>query len=125
MADGAVADHEEALLYTVELTDEAFYAYATLTSERLFDHMGNSLGLLASCPELGQVYNPAYPTAMPDLPCRVLFCEHFGIYYRIDQEALLVRVLAIEDQRRDPATRFSRFEYGVVRLEEDGGPLGD
>ena len=97
---------DDAPLYEVELTDEAFYAYATLSPERLFRHVDNELDLLRHFPELGEAYDPAYPASRPPFPCRVLYCEHLGIYYRIDEGSRKVIVIALEDQRRNPLNRF-------------------
>lgn len=103
--------------YQVILTDEAFYAFSTLPSERLFCHIDNDLGLLETTPELGREYDPVYDAVRPPFPCRVLYCEQYGIYYKLDDESKTVLVFAIEDQRRNPARRFDTFEYGIVGIE--------
>lgn len=99
--------HENtAVPYEVRLTDEAFYALASLPSDRLLEHVEHDLILLETTPYLGEKYDPAYEAACPPFPCRVLFCEHLGIYYSVDGAKQCVSVFAIEDQRRNPTERF-------------------
>ena len=59
---------------------------------------------------------PACNAAQPPFACRVLCCEHYGIYYRVDETDRAVTVFAIEDQRRNPLTRFESYEYAVEAL---------
>ena len=101
-----MASGGEAGRFEVVLADEAFYAYAALPSELVFEHVGEDLALLETTPFMGVAYDPAYETKRPPFACRVLYCECYGIYYRVDEEARQVVVFAIEDQRRDPAQRF-------------------
>lgn len=110
-------DDEELEVYEVLLTDEAFYTYASIPSERVFEHVGRDLKLLEASPELGRAYDPAYDARRPPFACRVLYCEHYGIYYRIDDASRSVLVFAIEDQRRNPEMRFSHYEYAIARIE--------
>lgn len=105
--------------YTVVLTDEAFYAYSTLQPERLFQHVDHDLELLESFPNLGRTYDPAYPAAQLPFVCRVLYCEHMGIYYRVDATMRELTVLAIEDQRQNPMSRFSAYEYYATRFDSE------
>ena len=105
--------------FSVGLTDEAFYALATLPSERLFLHVDHVIGLLGTSPYLGREYDPVYDTTRPPFPCRVLFCEQYGIYYRVHEEAFRVTIFAIVDQRRNPTERFDRFEYGITSFNDD------
>lgn len=98
---------EEQMPYNVTLTDEAFYAYASIPSEKVFQHVDSDLGLLETTPYLGRSYDPVYDVARPPFPCRILYCEYYGIYYRIDESKRAVIVFAIEDQRRNPENRFS------------------
>lgn len=111
---------EEREAYGVSLTDEAFYTYASIPSERVFEHVGRKLELLGTTPELGRVYDPAYEAKRPPFACRVLYCEHYGIYYRVDDANRSVLVFAIEDQRRNPEARFSHYEYAIARIEAAG-----
>ena len=82
----------------------------------MFDHVDGDLELLATFPEIGQAYDPAYEAMRPLFACRVLYCEHYGIYYRVDEASRTVTVSAIEDQRRNPLTRFESYEYAVTTL---------
>lgn len=95
-------------LFDIELTDEAFYSYVSISSDRLFDHVTNIIGLLGTSPELGHIYDPVYEAQVPPFECRVVYCENLGIYYKIDEETHRVLVVAIVDQRSNPR---SRFEY--------------
>ncbi len=104
-------------IFTVELTDEAFFSYVSIASERLFEHVDTDIGLLETNPYLGRIYDPVYDAARPDFTCRVFYCEHYGIYYRVDEKLHRIIVFAIEDQRRDPKNRFSRFDYEVSPLD--------
>jgi hypothetical protein len=97
-------------LCEVCLSDEAFLAYASIPSARMFDSLDNMLGLLECTPEIGRVYDPLYPAAKPPFECRVAYCGYYGIYYTYDQTAQLVKVFAIEDQRRDPEYRFAYID---------------
>lgn len=97
----------------VILTDEAFYTFTALHPERLFEHVAHDLSLLETTPFLGREYDPAYEAARPPFACRVMFCEHLGIYYCVNEEERRVVVFAIEDQRRNPT---ERFEYATVDL---------
>ena len=63
--------------------------------------------LLTRNPELGRVYDPLYEAARPPMELRVIYTGHYGIYYTPDHERKLIRVHFIEDQRMDPASRFS------------------
>lgn len=97
----------------VKLTDEALCAHAALPAQRIFDHLDNDLDPPATSPELSQAYDPACNAAQPPFACRVLYCEHYGIYYHVDETDRAVTVFAIEDQRRNPLTRFESYEYAV------------
>ncbi len=98
----------------VALTDEAFYSYAAIPSEKAFARVGQDIGLLEHTPYLGRVYDPAYDASRPPFPCRVLYCGHYGIYYRVDEDAERVTVFAVVDQRRDLERRFASREYGII-----------
>lgn len=111
---------EEEPSFEVVLTDEAFYAFAALPTERAFDHVDHDLSLLETTPELGQTYDPAYDATRPPFACRVLYCDRYGIYYRIDEAKHRVVVFAIEDQRRNPLTRFESYEYAVTAYPPAG-----
>lgn len=102
--------------YELLLTDEAFYAYASLPSDSLFARVDHDLDLLRSFPELGKKYDPEYDAALPPFDCGVLYCGQYGIYCRVDDDSRRVVVFAIVDQRRNPKTRFDGYEYGAVGL---------
>ena len=90
---------------------------ASLPSASSFTRVDHDLDLLRSFPELGKKYDPVYDAARPPFDCRVLYCEQYGIYYRVDDDSRRVVVFAIVDQRRNPKTRFDGYEYGAVGLE--------
>lgn len=92
--------------YSVELTDEACYSLADITSKRVVNHVLEVLSLLEGSPFLGRHYDPIYEAAKPDTDCRMLYCEFLGIYYHADEVEHVVIVMAIVDQRRNPLTRF-------------------
>ena len=100
------SEPESAIPYTVQMTDEAVYAYARIPSDGVYRRVGDLLGTLASFPRYGQEYDPYYDASRPPVPCRVAFCGRYGIYYHVDDESRTITVLAIEDERRDPKTRF-------------------
>lgn len=103
--------------YAVVMTDEAFYAYSSISSDRVFNHVDHDLELLGTTPEMGRIYDPVYEACKPPFECRVFYCEYLGIYYRVNDETKEVVVFAIVDQRVGPNNRFSSFEYGIETLE--------
>ncbi|HJF65263.1 MAG TPA: hypothetical protein K8U77_03995 [Slackia equolifaciens] len=50
------------------LTDEAFYAFASLPTTHAFERVSHDLGLLETTPYLGRNYDPAYDAARPPFP---------------------------------------------------------
>ena len=96
--------------FEIEMTDEALYAYSDIRSESILRRIEVLIDTLASFPLYGEEYDPVYETAQPPVPCRVLFCAHYGIYYHVDETKKLITILAIESQRRDPLSRFSLVE---------------
>lgn len=117
--EGSLFENEDWPEFSVALTDEAFYALAALPTDRLFLHVEQNLELLKTSPYLGREYDPVYEATRPPFPCRVLLCEHYGIYYRVYESDLRITVFAIVDQRRNPMERFDRFDYGIVSIEGD------
>lgn len=89
----------------VQLTDEAFYAYAALAEGPLLDDVDQALDNLALFPLLGREYDPVYEATLPPVPCRVLYVDWLGIYYRVTEGGDVV-VEALLDQHRDPLQRF-------------------
>ena len=63
--------------------------------------------MLEVAPAMGEVYRPAYDSAMPDHEVRTTFAGHYGVYYTIDEERGIVGVEYLEDCRRDPMRKFS------------------
>lgn len=95
--------------YEVQLADEALYAYATIPVPSWLEDVDGKLELLCLYPRfMGAPYDPVYEAAIPPEPCLVTYAGYYGIYYTVDDEAAVVQVVAIVDQRRDPTTRFSR-----------------
>lgn len=99
--------NQKRVSFEVELTDEAFYSYASLASDRLFEHVTHDLELLRDNPELEHAYDPVYAAQTPPFECRVLYCEHLGIYYRLDETLGQVIIFAIIDQRKDSGESFA------------------
>lgn len=105
--------------FVVSLTDDSFYSLTALPSKMLYEHAVKDLKLLETTPFLGRVYDPVYNASRPPFQCRVLYCAHYGIYYTVDSQEHTVLVFALEDQRRNPETRFSSMEHYVVSLDEE------
>lgn len=103
--DGEFNDEREP--YDIELTDEALYAYADICSPSALKRIDELIDVLPLHPYFGEEYDPAYESARPPVPCRVLFCAQYGVYYHVDGARRLVTVLAIESQRRNPLMRFT------------------
>ncbi len=93
--------------FEIEITDEALYAYSDIQSESILRRIEALIDMLALYPFYGEEYEPVYEAAQPPVPCRVLFCTHYGIYYHVNETEKLITVIAIESQRRDPLSRFS------------------
>ena len=47
-----------------------------------------------------------YEAAKPEEPVLVAYAGHYGIYYDVSDEHDEVHIYYIEDQRRDPLSRF-------------------
>ncbi len=93
--------------FDVVMTDEALYAYAEIPSERVYARIGNLIDFLAEHPYFGEEYDPYYQAAFPPIGCRVFFCAHYGVYYHVDVEQRNISILAIEDHRKNPLSRFN------------------
>ena len=107
---------DENVEYDVVITDEAFFALCEIQSDRVFEHVSNDLDLLRHSPFLGMLYDPAYEAKRPPFECRVLYCEHYGVYYRVDVKSHTLTLFAIVDQRRNPMARFEELEYSIENL---------
>lgn len=92
--------------YAVQLTDEAVYALAEIPSEAMATRISALLSHLSRFPRYGVAFDPAYESARPPVPCLMCYCGTFGIYYHVDDEERVVTIFAIEDERRDPMSRF-------------------
>lgn len=64
------------------------------------------LCVLDTVPGIGRTYDPMYEAAKPDEPLMVVYAGHYDIYYEVSEERREVYIYFIEDQRRDPLTRF-------------------
>ena len=105
------ADMDAARPYEVLLTPEAEEAYLAVRSKADLTRLDSMLDVLDTVPDIGRAYDPLYEAARPSIEgLRVVYAGHFGIYYVIDEDAGRVVVVAIEDQRRDPLTRFSHLD---------------
>ena len=96
--------------YEVLLTPEAESVYISITGKKASQELDAMLDALSTAPRIGRVYDPLYEAARPDIEnLLVAYAAHFGIYYIVNEEDRRVLVLSIEDQRRDPLTRFSHL----------------
>lgn len=105
------ASSDSAREYEVILTDEALYGYSDVRPDSVYERISELIKSLARFPYYGQEYDPYYVAAKPDIPCRVFFCGNYGIYYFVDESTKRVTVLSIEDERRNPAFRFSWYYH--------------
>lgn len=95
-------------LHEVQLADEALVQLIEIPSQGDYARVRTVLRTLETIPLAGSVYDPAYEAAQPPIECRVMYAGHYGIYYTCDEiPTAPVRVLAIEDQRRNPMNRFA------------------
>ncbi len=100
-------DDEEDRPYQVLLTDAAKRAYQRVMAKQDLLRIDKVLDVLDTVPEIGGSYDPIYEAAKPPFDVRVAYAGHYGIYYRIMESDKQVHVYSIEDQRRDPLTRFN------------------
>ena len=107
-------DASEQPPYRVVLSPCAHQARFTIAAKSDRQKVKKMLQLLDTVPEIGRVYDPDYPAAQPPFEMRVTFAGRYGIYYTVEEAEKTVRVLFIEDQRRDPLNRF----YGIYPHEE-------
>lgn len=101
--------------YTVKLSEAARIAYQSIPSKKDFAKVRKMVHLLDTLPEIGRTYDPDYPAARPPFEMRVAFAGRYGVYYRVEEADETVRILFIEDQRRDPLNRF----YGIFPHESE------
>ena len=93
--------------YEVLLAASAKEKLLGITSRDDARRVARRLRMLEVAPVMGEVYEPAYESAMPDHEVRVTFAGHFGIYYTIDEVSGVVGVEYLEDCRRDPLRKSS------------------
>lgn len=95
-------------------TTEAIQVIAEqVYSEQVLEKMEHLRALLETAPELGRVYDPAYPAAKPPFECRVLAVPDspFALYYVVDEEHEEIIIFHAENPRMDPEERFA---YAVM-----------
>ncbi len=97
--------------YAVVLAPTARAALPAITAKSDRAKVRKMLQVLDTVPEIGRVYDPDYPAARTPFEMRVAFAGRYGIYYTIVESEHEVRVLFIEDQRRDPLNRFFGIYY--------------
>ena len=94
--------------YSVLLTDTAIAARAAITSKADRREVDAVLKILDTVPYIGHVYDPLFEAARPNIDGLLeLFAGHYGIYYVINEQRAEVWVLALEDSRSDPQSKFS------------------
>lgn len=93
--------------YEVLLTPEAEAAYLAIAPASELAKVDSMLDVLDTVPGVGRSYDPPYEAARPGVEgLLVAYAGRFGVYYVVDEGAREVKVLSIEDQRRDPLARF-------------------
>ena len=98
---------EELRHYEVSLARSVNEKLLDISSRDDARRIARRLLMLEVAPAMGEVYRPAYDSAMPDHEVRVTFAGHYGIYYTIDEKHGVVGVEYLEDCRRDPMRKFS------------------
>lgn len=91
---------------SVDLTDEALFQLTAIPGEKEYTQVTRMLGLLADFPELGEQYDPLFASAPIPSGTHVLYAGHYGIYYLFEKDAMVVLVISIDDQRRNPRMRY-------------------
>lgn len=100
--------------YFVDLADDTLFVYVHITSAAEVNAIDREISLLGAFPYAGVRYEPCYSAAVPSEPLRVIYAGHHALYYKVADETKVVTIVYIEDQRRDPAKRFTDIEgfYG-------------
>lgn len=96
--------------FEIILSDEATYSLAEIPSERVYTRISSLIDFLAHHPYYGEEYDPYYKATFPPITCRVFFCARYGIYYHIFDEKRQILILAVEDTRKNPLSRFKTME---------------
>lgn len=92
--------------YEVIISPTALEAMVRITSKADRERIDKVLCILDTVPGIGRVYDPLYEAARPEEPVMVVYAGHYGIYYEASDVRDEVYVYYIEDQRRDPLSRF-------------------
>ena len=101
------AESEDLPRFEVLLTPGAERAYRRITAKGDRVRVNRVLEVLDTVPYIGHRYDPLYDAARLPFEVLVAYAGRYGIHYVVEEELLQVRVYFIEDQRRDPLTRFS------------------
>ena len=96
--------------YEVLLADEATYSLAEIPSSKVYSRICALIDFLSYHPYYGEEYDPYYDASFPPIDCRVFFCARYGIYYHVFQDEREILVLAVEDTRKSPLSRFGVIE---------------
>lgn len=92
--------------YEVIVSPTALEAMANIASRADRARIDSVLCILDTVPGIGRTYDPLYEAAKPEEPVMVAYAGHYGIYHEVSDEREEVYVYYIEDQRRDPLSRF-------------------
>ena len=92
--------------FEIILTDEATYSLAEIPSPKIYSRITALIDFLANHPYYGEKYDPYYEASFPPIECRVFFCARYGIYYHVFPKEQQILILAVEDSRKDPLSRF-------------------
>lgn len=101
------AEGAEDVKYDVLLSDDALLVYLNIPSKADAAAVDKKLGLLGQFPCLGHLYDPLYEAAHLPFEVFVTYAGHYGIYYEVSEQKKAVFIVFIEDQRRDPNSRFT------------------
>lgn len=109
--DSRTAEEDE---YEVVLSNDALFVYLNMPFSADADAVDAKLELLARFPYLGRRYDPLYKAARPSFDVFVTLAGHYSIYYEVSEDTRTVSVAYLEDQRRNPANRFTDIQqfYG-------------
>ncbi|MBC5585620.1 hypothetical protein H8S61_15650 [Eggerthella sp. NSJ-70] len=93
--------------YEVIISPTALEAISTIASRADRARIDKVLSILDTVPGIGRTYDPVYEAARPKEPVMVAYAGHYSIYYEVSDDRGEVHIYYIEDQRRDPLSRFS------------------
>ena len=99
-------EQDEPRTYEVIIAPTAFETMASIESKADRKRIDKVLRVLDTVPGIGRAYDPLYEAAKPEEPVLVAYAGHYGIYYDVSDEHDEVHIYYIEDQRRDPLSRF-------------------